>query len=177
MKKFILIGQQGSGNRFISKLLASHPQIDFAEEFLNTKPQMSLENAISEIRPKKAFNIKYDRLFHYGDDLASWLNENDYGCLHLIRDPARCFIRYVAKYGGTFNKDNIRGFVEEIKRWRLKLESIFDDRLDIYYEDLTRGKKITKLPKEIEYQIEDWLDIERKEMITDISNYRILEHL
>jgi len=177
MKKFVLVAQQGSFTRALTRLLNSHPQIDLAEEFLNSKPERIYDDAIAEIKKKGSFNVKYNHLFYYDHDLASWLAENDYACLHIIRDPARCFIRHIAKYGGGFGSGDVREFVNKVNKWREDTNKLFDDVLEVHYEDMTRGQKIKTLPQDVEYRIEDWLGVRHRHLEADISNYRVLEHL
>ena len=155
MKKFVLIAQQGSFTRAITKLLNSHPDINLAEEFLNSKPEMVYEDAIKTIKEKGSFNVKYNHLFYYDHDLAKWLVDNDYSCLHIIRDPARCFIRDIAKYGGTFTTKDVRIFVNRINDWREEVNEMFNDVLEIHYENITRGQLIQTMPQEVEYEIEN----------------------
>jgi len=169
MKKIVLLSQQGSGTNLLRSFLNSHPDIFIDDELFASRKDKSspfqrsqrghqsfLEQFYSQKGGVIGFDLKYNQI---NEDILDCLGKNDISVIHLLRDPARTFIKNATS--DIMRKSDLKKYCKVFYKNRYKYQDLFirGDYLEIRYEDMTRGMEISVLPNDFEHTILQWLGL------------------
>ena len=168
----VIISQQGSGTNLLRSFLNSHPDIEiYAEIFCDrydgeakyrgrTSKADHLVNFFKNRETKvKGFDLKYNQL---DNELLKALDVSDIKIIHFYRNSGRTFLRHINEDSKPFTYEQIREHCDFVEDKRNLVNQIFQDVEIFYYEDMTRGKKISSLPREFELDLQEALNVSAK---------------
>lgn len=174
MIKAILISHQGAGTNLLRSFLNSHPDIVFEDElfcldrnfnqFKKSNKSISdfLDSFFAHYPDKQVvgFDLKYNQI---EPDILKYIRKNKLKVIHLRRNAGRTFLRQVNEVNTNFSYFQLCDHCELIYNEGNKIDKFIKKNnlecLDITYEEMTLGRKITNLPFSFEYKLLNFFGI------------------
>jgi len=186
MTKFIIISQQGSGTNLLRSFLNSHKNIvAYDELFCNPSHNHDWEiytedkgtikeylNSKFGVGNKRAigFDVKYNQI---NEEIIKYTKE--FIVIHLHRDCVRTFFQAIIKEEQSFNLKQVKKHCNYVKDRRKFVNDNWKNVYDLYYEDMTRGREIKKLPLAVEVELLKKLNVQYSKL--SLSNLYINKRL
>lgn len=190
--KCVLIAQQGNGTHLLRALLNSHEDIYIDNEifvqgrnfgeYLNKMSHLKIDEYLDFFYNKfdkkvVGFDLKYNQMELYDNKIIEYIKTNKIAVIHLLRDPARTFMRHINKHTKTsFIYEDVKNYCDKIRRFDKEVEKIFknNEYLQITYEEMTSGREINSMSKQnsVNIKLSQFLDISLEHLVIDKNNSR-----